>query len=63
MTKQSSLKQKLQSTQYYDKILPRKMPQFQLFTSTREQWKICTIIRTLSKPLYTLILVLNTKVL
>lgn len=31
------MKQKLQSTQYYDKILPRKMLEFQLFTSTLEQ--------------------------
>ena len=55
------MKQKLQSTQYY-KILPRKMLEFQLFTSTLEQGKIC-IIRILSKPLYILILVLNTKCL
>lgn len=61
--KPSSMKQKLQSIQYYDKILPRKMAEFQLSTSTLEQCKICNIIRILSKPLYILILVLNTKFL
>lgn len=61
--KQSSMKQKSQSIQYYDKILPRKMAEFQLFTSTLEQCKICNIIRILSKPLYILILVLSIKFL